>query len=82
VSKIIEVCDYPGVWRFHEGYCYIASSYDKLLSVVDVRAGGVVSTVKLNHDPAQPKFGGMVFSKSGKLFLSNFDNTVSVFEVG
>jgi YVTN family beta-propeller protein len=79
VTGTIQVSDYPAFWAVYQGYCYVPSSYAREMSIVDIRVGAVVGSVKLGRDPVRPRFEGIVWSKSGKLFLLNSDGTISVF---
>jgi YVTN family beta-propeller protein len=79
VIRTIQVCDFPAFWAVSRGYCYVPSAYAREMSVVDIRGGGVVGSVKLGRDPVRATFEGIVWSTSGLMFLLNADGTVSVF---
>jgi YVTN family beta-propeller protein len=79
VIQTIQVVEYPANWTFYGYDVYVASSTAREMTIVDARGGAVIGAVRLSRDPARGRFGGMVHSKSGKLFVANADNTVSVF---
>ena len=79
VVRTIQVCDYPAFWAVNRGSCYVPSAYAREMSIVDIRVGAVVDSVKLGRDPLRAKFEGIVWSTAGTMFLLNADGTVSVF---
>jgi YVTN family beta-propeller protein len=75
----LHTVDQPVNWLYEGPIGHVVASSARHMAVVDTRSASVVGEARLSHDPDPTSLSNMVFSSSGRLFLANADETVSVF---
>jgi YVTN family beta-propeller protein len=76
----ISVPDLPANWVVNSaGLLFVAGARTRDLAVLDIHEGTQVGEGRLSRDPQQGTISGLIFTRSGKLFVLNSDATVSVF---
>jgi YVTN family beta-propeller protein len=71
--------DGPVNWLYEGPIGHVVAGTAKQMAIVDTRSASVVGEATLSRDPDPTSLSNMVFSRSGRLFLANADETVSVF---
>jgi YVTN family beta-propeller protein len=75
----LDTVDQPANWLYEGPIGHVVATSARQMAVVDTRSASVIGEATLSHDPDPSSLSNMVFSSSGRLFLANADETVSVF---
>lgn len=75
----LQTVEQPANWLYEGPIGHVVASSARQMAIVDTRSASVVGEARLSHDPDPTSLSNMVFSRSGRLFMANADETVSVF---
>jgi YVTN family beta-propeller protein len=81
VKDILPLCERPSHWLFEGPIVYVVSPTTREIHLYDARVPGIVGSPRLSRAPETDTSLPITFTESGhRMFLSNADDTVSVFE--
>jgi DNA-binding beta-propeller fold protein YncE len=80
VTSRLQPVEQPVNWLFKGAIVHVVSDVARQLVVMDTRTLDVLDTEPLPEAPDPNSLSNMVFSDSGKLFLANAADSVTVFE--
>jgi hypothetical protein len=81
VKQTLPLCERPSHWLFEGSIAYVVAPRTREIHLYDARLPGLVSSTRLGRAPETDTSLPITFSASGhRLFLSNADDTVSIFE--
>lgn len=75
----LKTVEAPVNWLYEGPIGHVVARRARQMAIVDTRSASVIGEAALSHDPDPTSLSNMVFSRSGRLFLANADETVSVF---
>jgi YVTN family beta-propeller protein len=81
VRETLPLCDRPSHWLFEGPIVYVISPTTREIVMYDARLPGIAGSTRLGRDPEQDTSLPITFNETGsRMFLSNADDTVTVFE--
>jgi YVTN family beta-propeller protein len=81
VRETLALCERPSHWLFEGPIAYVVSPTTCEIHQYDARLPGIVGSTRLARPPEQDTSLPITFNESGsRMFLSNADDSVSVFE--
>jgi len=81
VKDVLPLCEWPSHWLFEGPIVYVVAPRTREVHMYDARLPGIVGTARLGRAPETDTSLPITFTESGqRMFLSNADDSVSVFE--
>jgi YVTN family beta-propeller protein len=80
VRETLSLCARPGYWLFEGPIAYVVSPSTREIHMYDARVPGIVGSTTLSRPPETDTLLPITFNERGdRMFLSNADDTVSVY---
>jgi len=81
VRETMPLCERPAFWLFEGPIAYVVSPTTREIHLYDARVPGVVGSTSLSRPPETDTSLPITFNEAGnRMFLSNADDTVTVYE--